>query len=126
MHEYVLGAVFFALTASVGLILIVEWWNFRSTPPHLTAVGSGKAANLPLFVTTMSYAFFLLSYSMPHLLGPDYSSRRYAVIGFNCALAVTAFIVSIVKIRSTTWRLTLSTLALIFIWLIVGAISSAA
>ena len=121
MRSHLLEVLFFALIAIVALALVTAWRQLRSSRRK----GENRALYLPLVLTTASYLFFLLCWSFPQVLGPDFSKRRFAVIGINCGLAVTIFIISISKKESGRPVVGMAAAALALVWLIVGAISSA-
>jgi hypothetical protein len=125
MPKDALEILFLALVGIVGVALISAWWRVRMTPRQFTAVRASRGTVIPLFVTTASYLFFLVSCAVPRALGPDYSTRRYAVIGVNCGLAAVMFVISALTRTFSRWKVALSALALALIWLIVGAVSSA-
>lgn len=121
MRSHLLEVLFFALIAAVALALVTAWRQLKRSRPF----GENRTLYIPLVLTTASYLFFLLCWLFPQVLGPGYSTRRFAIIGVNCGLALTIFVISMLKKESRRPMVGMAALALELVWLIVGAISSA-
>ena len=113
LHLFVLNWI-----AATGLILA---WHRAWTVRH--SVRMSKAVVLPLLVTTASYVFFLLCLTLPRVLAPIYGVQASLTMNFFVALVV--LVASIARKGPLRWPIGVACGALLFIWLIIGALSSA-
>ena len=108
--------------AVAAVALLVAWERFRRLA---FAFPENRGALFPLVTTSASFLFFAVTLSFPQLLGRDYSTRRYIIIGVNFGLVAVSSIISVYTKGPLRWLLVISGLALTLMWFTIGAVSSA-
>ena len=120
-----LQTLFDALILSAGIALAMSWGRLRSLR-RLTGLGEKTAVTWLLILTTISFAFFLLSFPFQDaILGRAFSEQRSVVLYINLGLTLSVAVISIFKGGTIKWRIVFAAIALLLVWLIVAAISSA-
>jgi len=115
VHLFVLNWI-----AATGLILA---WHRAWVLRH--SIRMSKAIALPLLVTTASYGCFLLVLTLPSILTPSFGTRASITIELNIYATLVVFVVSMARKGPLRWPIGVACGALLLIWLIIGALSSA-
>jgi hypothetical protein len=116
MHHPAVYYLWLALFAS-PIILFVIGWRAALRHKSPSAIGS-------LCLTTASGMWLLVALLYPPILGDAYGSLRHASLYINLGLCLIGLFGGVY--RKPRISPALSALALILIWLFIGAISSAA
>jgi hypothetical protein len=120
-----LDTLFDALIVGVGIALAMSWARLPSLL-RLPDFRQKRASTWPLILTTLSFAYFLLSFPLQDaLLGTAFSQQRSVVIEINWVLTLSMAVVSIFKGGALKWWIMFAAVGLFLVWLILAAYSSA-